>query len=189
MNITEKKRSLRKEAISRRKKYSEEERVLMSGRIMERILELDEFRTAQTVFLYMDISQEVKTGALIDCCLKMGKRVAVPRVEGNVMHFYEIDSPDHLMKGTMGIPEPDPAVCPCADTEEQALMIMPGVAFDRKLGRIGYGGGFYDRYLAEHPHHPTVAVAYECQIFDEIPCEDTDLRPQMLVTEQGCYLK
>ena len=66
-------------------------------------------------------------------------------------------------------------------------MIMPGVAFDRSRRRVGYGGGFYDRYLEAHPHHETIAAAFEFQVLPEVPWEPTDILPQMLVTETGCY--
>ena len=82
--------------------------------------------------------------------------------------------------GTFGIPEPvsgDPI------SPGDALMIMPGTAFDRNLSRIGYGGGYYDRYLCENPNIQTVAVSYACQVFDSIPSEEHDVRPRILVTE------
>jgi len=100
------------------------------------------------------------------------------------MRFYQITSFDELEEGTMHILEPDPEQCPCLDAEEHALVIMPGAAFDRERNRIGYGGGFYDRYLAAHPEHPTVAAAYSFQVFDRIPSDEHDIRPQILVTEE-----
>ena len=87
----------------------------------------------------------------------------------------------------MNILEPDPVVCACLDEEEDALMIMPGVAFDTKRHRIGYGGGFYDRYLQEHKKHPTAAAAFDFQLFDEVPYESTDICPDCLVTPSCIY--
>ena len=83
----------------------------------------------------------------------------------------------------MHIMEPDPDRCECLDSEEDALIIMPGVAFDADRRRIGYGGGFYDRYLAVHPGHVTVAAAYEFQVLEQVPSQEQDIRPQLLVTE------
>ena len=140
----------------------------------------------------MDMPGEVKMRDFIRRSWADGKTVGVPkiivsdtdnRITAASMHFYQIDSFDVLHEGMMHIMEPDPERCKCLDSEEKALIIMPGVAFDTDRYRIGYGGGFYDRYLARHPEHPTVAVAYEFQIFDQIPWEEQDIRPQMLVTE------
>lgn len=195
MNLTEQKQQLRKEVSARRRACPESDLSGMSTRITERILLLDEYRNAETVFAYMDIPGEVQTHSLIRQCLKDGKKVAVPRVrkaaesqpDEAAMHFYEIRDFDHLVSGIRGIPEPDPSFCPCLDHEEKALVIMPGVAFDRNLNRIGYGGGCYDRYLARHPDHPTAAVAFDFQVFDAVPCEATDIRPQILVTPHTVF--
>ena len=84
----------------------------------------------------------------------------------------------------MGILEPEEGAL--ADGAD-ALVIMPGVAFDRDRRRIGYGGGYYDRYLAAHPCLPTIAVAFDCQVLDEVPYDEYDIRPQILVTETSVY--
>ena len=201
------KQMLRRMIALRKREYRKEELEARSERILERILSLEEYQRAETVFAYMALPGEVQTRALIEHCWKEGKRVAVPRVEraavpdapeegssgtdvgtdGKMrpagMRFYEIDSFDHLARGAMGILEPDPARCVCLDGEEQALVIMPGVAFDLRGNRLGYGGGCYDRYLQIHPAHPTAAVAYDFQMLDEVPREDTDVRPLILITE------
>ncbi len=217
MNDQERKCALRSKVRRLRKGLSEAELEQMSGVIVEKIGRLKQFDRARTVFLYMDLAGEVQMGGLIRQCLKAGKTMAIPRVEGKVMRFYRLSAecrdehgdgcrpfsdPDqlfssfgsetaalfHLIKGKMGILEPDPAFCPCMDDEEDALMIIPGVAFDRELNRIGYGAGYYDRYLSIHKAHPTVAVAFECQLFDAVPCDRHDIRPQCLITERACYL-
>ena len=159
----------------------------MSSRIVSRILELDLYRSAEVVFAYMDLPGEVQTRALIERCLSDGKKTALPRVEGKRMHFYGIDSFDHVhtSRSKYHIPEPDPELCPCMDSEaSHALILMPGVAFDRSLNRIGYGGGYYDRYLQLHPAHTVIAAAFHFQVFDSLPHEDTDIRPQLLVTDR-----
>ena len=198
------KRALRRIVADRRKECERQWFEEMSRRITGRILALDLWREARTVFFYMDLPGEVMTRAMILKCLEDGKRAAVPRITAitaagdpsskaeitlpearRVMCFYEIRDFDHLVRGAMNIPEPDPAFSSCLDEEEDALIIMPGTAFDRSRNRIGYGGGFYDRYLDRHRHHPTVAVAYDFQIFDEVPHSDTDIRPSLLVTPAG----
>ena len=173
--ITEKKRALRRTIAERRKQYPQEVLADLSAQITERILALEAYQKARTVFLYMELPGEVQMRALIEQCLRDGKKL------------YEIRDFDHLVRGAMNILEPDPAVCACLDEEEDALMIMPGVAFDTKRHRIGYGGGFYDRYLQEHKKHPTAAAAFDFQLFDEVPYESTDICPDCLVTPSCIY--
>jgi 5-formyltetrahydrofolate cyclo-ligase len=199
------KKQIRRIVAARRQEYAAhcpDDLARMSARIVSRVLALDLFRSAEAVFLYMDLPGEVQTRALIEHCLKAGKKTALPRVEGKRMRFYGIRSLDHVCirsenstslnaasspaKPRFQIPEPDPAFCPCMDEEEHALIIMPGVAFDRSLNRIGYGGGYYDRYLQLHPAHPAAAIAFHFQLFRHVPHEDTDIRPQVLITDQTC---
>ncbi len=184
----EEKRLLRRKVKKIRENLSREELSSMSGVIQKKIESLGQFQAAHAVFLYMDLPGEVQMRGLIEACLRAGKKVAVPRVEGREMRFYRIESFDHLVQGKMDILEPDPGNCPCLDEEEDALMILPGLAFDRSLHRVGYGGGFYDRYLEEHRKHMTVAVAFECQVFDGVPSDERDICPRMLVTEKEIYL-
>ena len=197
----------------RKKDYSDAQLEQMSGKITARIRSLPQYREAETVFAYMDMPGEVKMRDFIRRCMKDGKTVAVPKIivsetdgakqtapDGvfalnssgksslREMRFFRILSFKDLQEGTMHIMEPDPRKCPCMDAEENALIIMPGVAFDTDRHRIGYGGGFYDRYLEAHPDHPTVAAAYGFQVFDRIPSEIQDIRPQILVTEEKIFL-
>ena len=199
--ITEKKRALRRTIAERRKQYPQEVLADLSAQITERILALEAYQKARTVFLYMELPGEVQMRALIEQCLRDRKKAAVPKVfrgsgrmhspDGEAstpgMRLYEIRDFDHLVRGAMNILEPDPAVCACLDEEEDALMIMPGVAFDTKRHRIGYGGGFYDRYLQEHKKHPTAAAAFDFQLFDKVPYESTDICPDCLVTPSCIY--
>ena len=115
-----------------------------------------------------------------------GKEVAVPKVVGQDMVFYKLTDFAQLEKGYFGIPEP-------ARGEivqwEEALMIMPGVAFDRQNHRVGYGGGFYDRFLEKHPYITRVAVAFEFQMMSEVPVEPTDISPEIIVTEKEMCIR
>ena len=102
------------------------------------------------------------------------------------MIFYKLTDFSQLEPGYFGIPEP--ASGEIADWPK-ALMIMPGVAFDRANHRVGYGGGFYDRYLEKHPQLERVAIAFSFQMLPEVPTEPTDICPQIIVTEEEiCYL-
>ena len=116
---------------------------------------------------------------------KDGKEVAVPKVFGKDMIFYRLTDFSQLEAGYFGIPEPreDGQVV----SWEEAMMVMPGVAFDVNCNRVGYGGGFYDRFLEKHPKIQRVAVGFSFQMLSEVPTEDTDICPQVIVTEEQVY--
>ncbi len=154
-----------------------------SRRICEAVMELEEFQNAGEVFVYMDCKGEVSTKPLIEAAWKLGKKVAAPKVEGEDMSYYYISSYADVADGYFHVPEPVTERLACGGTAEHALLIVPGVGFDEQRNRCGYGKGFYDRYLAAHPLHPTVALAFEFQIVDEVPVRPEDIRPQKLVTE------
>ena len=186
MNIiqTEKERIRRIIAV-RKAEYSREQIEAMSRVIVERLLALPECRRAETVLAYMALPGEVQLKDFLVRCRAEGKRTAVPKVEikEHRMHFYQIDSMDCLREGAMHILEPDPERCRCLDGEEDAFMVLPGLAFDSSGGRVGYGGGYYDRYLQEHPRHVLAAAAFHFQIFEKVPVEETDVSVPLLVTD------
>ena len=178
------KKEYRRIVAERRALLSAEEILERSRRIMEKILRLPFYKETETVFAYMSLPGEVQLQDFLIKCWAEGKRTAVPKISGKEMHFYRIDSFGNLSPGAMSILEPDPAICPLADGEENALMIMPGLAFDRERHRIGYGGGYYDRYLEKHRSHKTIAVSFEFQLFDQLPMDDLDIVPDLLITDQ-----
>lgn len=181
--MDEKKR-IRKEISVRRKAAADAEILENSRKIFRQVTGLPEYRAASSVFAYMDYNHEVMTREFIETAWKDGKRVAVPKVSGKEMIFYILEDFRQLETGYCGIPEPSSGI-EAADPE--ALILVPGVAFDTMRHRIGYGGGFYDRYLSSHPGHPTAAVAFEFQIFPEVPTEPADVRPDILVTEKRIF--
>ena len=152
--------------------------------ICRRTSELDLFREATDIYCYIDFGGEVGTRPLIMEAWKLGKTVWVPKVHGKTMDFYDIHSFDELKPGAYGIPEPEDGIPAKA---EDGLMIMPGVAFDTARNRVGYGGGYYDRYLEAHPHLHTLALAFDMQVLFEVPAEAQDIKPQILVTETNIY--
>ncbi len=153
--------------------------------ICDRIMETEAFQKAEAVFVYMDCRGEVSTEPLIEAAWRLGKKVAAPRVEGDGMSFYYICSYEDLETGSFGIREPGAQARPAS--EEDALLIVPGVGFDAKRRRCGHGKGFYDRYLASHTRHTTIAAAFEFQMADEVPCREHDILPQYLVTEDRFF--
>lgn len=181
----ETKEQLRKLVHARRGQAALSDLTRDSEIIFRKVSEMNEYIIANSIYAYMDFNNEVLTRAFIAKALGDGKHVAIPKVEDGKMKFYYIENLKQVEEGTHGIMEPKRG-CDPADSET-ALMIMPGVAFDPKCHRVGYGGGFYDRYLTEHRNHITVAVAFDFQIFDEVPHEDSDVMPLHLITESRRY--
>lgn len=179
------KKVIRDSILEKRSRMTEEEAASKSLIIMEYLTGLPEYKKAERILAYVDFRNEVRTAGLISRALSEGKHVAVPKCREHEMDFIEISDISDLKKGAFGILEPDygtPVIW------GDALMIMPGAVFDRQLNRIGYGGGYYDRYLSVHPVHMRVALAFDLQVCDEITAEDTDIKPSMLITENGFYV-
>lgn len=145
----------------------------LSEALCARFLESDEYRAAGSVYAYLPYNQEVRTWRIIERALSDGKRVAVPKVYGDVMRFLWLDDVSRLAPGAYGIPEPTYDE-PEAD-DDHALILMPGLAFDPQGHRIGYGGGFYDKYLETHPEHTLVALCYPFQLLDQLETEPHDI--------------
>lgn len=118
---------------------------------------------------------------LAEKLLAEGKQVAFPRTEGETMEFYPVTSLKGFQKGAFGIMEP---VGDCPLKEEKPLILVPGLGFDRKCCRIGYGKGFYDRYFARFPASRKVGVAYNIQIAEKIPRDIYDVPMDVVITEE-----
>ena len=137
---------------------------------------------AENVFLYMSYNREVDTYMLLSQCFMDGKKVYAPKVLSKTqMEFYCLSDENDLVSGYMGIMEPSDA-CEKADTRD-GLFIMPGLAFDYDFHRIGYGGGFYDRYLSIDNTFIKAALAFDFQLLESIPYEEHDLKPDYIITQ------
>lgn len=162
------------------------ERFEKSMQIFEQLITVPEFKRADRIYTYVSMDNEIDTIMLIDYSLSLEKRVFVPRVSGKDMEFYEISDISELSPGYMGIYEPD-INGKEPDYSRTGFMCMPGLAFDKSYNRIGYGGGFYDRYLSVENKLYKAALAYEAQLLESIPTQDGDVRPDMIVTEESIY--
>ena len=163
-----------------RKKIREQKRAMTSAQIeeasrklVERFLALDAYRKAKTLYGYLPYNQEVRTVPILEQALADGKQVAVPKIYEDEMRVIYLTDLNQVATGYAGIPEPI-ADGPIAD-DPTALVLMPGLAFDREGHRIGYGGGYYDKFLSEEPNHPTVALCYAFQMVEELPTEEFDI--------------
>ena len=167
------KKELRRTIRERKRAMTEEEIVSRSKKLGELFAQSEAYKAATTIYGYLPYNQEVRTVPMLEQALKDGKRVAVPKVYGDEMKFLYLDDLSQVEKGYAGIPEPI-ADGPVAD-DDTALVLMPGLAFDPAGHRIGYGGGFYDKFLAAEPNHPTLALCYEFQMLPELHTEEHDI--------------
>lgn len=179
---------IRKQMKQLRADMTRTERFEKSMQIFEQLITVPEFKRADRIYTYVSMDNEIDTIMLIDYSLSLEKRVFVPRVSGKNMEFYEISDISELNPGYMGIYEPD-INGKEPDYSRTGFMCMPGLAFDRSYNRIGYGGGFYDRYLSVDNKLYKAALAYEAQLLESIPAQDGDVRPDMIVTEESIYRK
>ncbi len=159
-----------------------------SVRVIKRLMALEEYRNASTIMTYLDFRNEVQTGELVKKAMTEGKKVTVPLTDiasrrlmpSSLSHF-----PDDLQPGTWGILEPKPHCVRPVDPCELDLIIIPGVAFDEEGNRLGYGGGFYDRFLPRtRPGAVYVALAFEMQLRESVEHDDQDIKVHCLLTEE-----
>lgn len=166
------KQQLRKEIREKKRAMTPQQIVQKSEELARQLYGHPLYQNARCIYGYLPYNQEVRTTQMLAQALADGKRVAVPKVYGDTMRFHYITDLSRVEKGYCGIPEPmgDEPVA----GEEHALVLMPGLAFDGKGGRMGYGGGFYDKFLDAERNHPTLALCYDFQMVSCVPVEEHD---------------
>ena len=164
----------------------EEEVQKRSQLICSRLLEMHCFEQSEWIYGYMPIRKEVDIRPFLKHLLNKGKKLALPRVSGDTMEFYQVTSFEDLEEGSFHILEPKEK-CPKADAS--GFILIPGVAFDRKGGRIGYGKGYYDKFFASHSQTlEKIGIAYTIQIVDTIPTTSLDIQLNGLVCEEDFWM-
>lgn len=183
--------TLRRTVLARRDRLDDTERRRKGSRITSRLLAMPVLHNAATVFIYVHYRSEVPTRELISRLLTLKKRVAVPRTvpaAGRLLAVAITDPDTQLRPGYRGIPEPWPAAAATCRPEEIDAVIVPGSVYDRYGGRLGYGGGYYDRFLAQDaPGAVRVAPAFELQLVGRVPVEPHDQLMDFVVTENTIY--
>ena len=185
----EEKTSLRKRILDARNALSKDEIEDKSRRILEQLLHLEAVVTASEVFTYVSFGSEVDTFGLIKSSIQSGKKVYAPKIlDKGIMEFYRVTSLGQLVPSKYGILEPTSSEQGCLSGNHQ-VMVLPGVAFDSSNNRMGYGGGYYDRYLAIYDQGKTtkIALAYELLMVDLLPVKDYDKKVDLIVTEYAIY--
>ena len=187
MNNDERQR-LRKRILGARDLMSGTERHEKSRSVMENFWNLPEMKHWSTLFIYVNFRSELETLELIDRCLSQGIRVAVPLVEASTVSMIPLliqDPEKDLVSGYYGIPEPDPQKSLRVAVREIDAAVIPGSVFDIQGGRLGYGGGYYDRFLVnDAPQAKRIGLAFEMQVVEKVPVEPHDQPLDILITEK-----
>lgn len=185
--IAQQKRALRRETIARRDALDARTREAHSRAICRRVAESPEFQGARTVLLFASFGSEVDTTGLLEAARAAGQQLVLPRVNPTTraLELRRVhDLAGDLAPGGWGIPEPRPDRCPEVPAGEIDFVLVPGVAFDRQLRRLGYGGGYYDCILTGLPDRSAaIAVCFAVQIVPEVPADAHDVRVPVLITE------
>jgi len=153
-----------------------------SKTIQEFVIKSKEFESAKVVGTYYAVGSEVTTELVIKRATILGKKIALPRVEEDKITFYEPSSTKSLIRGRFGILEPQPY----EQMNDIDILIVPGIAFDKKGNRLGYGMGFYDRLLSCKRTF-SIGLAYSFQLLENLPYDKYDKRLDAIASEDGIY--
>lgn len=182
------KKILRKQMREIRDALTIEDIHIHSKQIAEQLLQSSFYKECTHICVYDAFRNEVSCKYIITQALQDGKCVYLPVTDKacKTMEFYQITEDTIYREGNYGIREPEFDE-KSKILQDKALILMPGLAFDQNKHRLGYGGGYYDKYLALHDEHITMALCYDFQIVDELPCEDHDILPDYIVTESEIF--
>ncbi len=188
--MQQRKKDIRERAHAARN--AQEDKDGLSKIIVDRFMGLPEYDRAQTVMFYVDVRSEVRTRQHFPAALASGKKIIIPYCVDGLLELFHLESMDELSVGMYKILEPREDLRGVASkrvsVEQLDLIMVPGVAFDRRGARSGHGKGYYDKLL-EHarPDAPLVALAFECQMFEEVPVASHDIFMDKVITEAAVY--
>lgn len=192
-SIVMKKQELRNRYLQRRNDLSVQQRKEKSIQVLQNLQTLPEFQKAEGVLIYLNYRSEVETIPFVEELLqKREKRIFVPKVCGMDIRFYEITSMEDVKSGYQGILEPKEGMEEFSAQKPDAkncLIVLPGSVFDRKCNRMGYGKGFYDRFMKLNPQIYGAGLSFDCQVAPVLSVQAHDYRMNALITESGCYFK
>jgi len=167
--------------LEKRNSIALEDRVTRSESVQEHVIKSREFQSTQIVGAYFATGSEVRTDILISGTKRLGKILALPRTEGDMINFYEMSSTAELTAGRFGIMEPTSA----HPARRIDVLVVPGIVFDKKGYRLGYGKGYYDRFLFEKKPKFTIGLAYNFQLLESLPHNARDEKMDAIATEDG----
>ncbi len=182
------KETLRKNMLHQRKNMKIQDVNAFSNKIIGTIMKLPQFINCKNIMLYLSFNKEVDTSPLATWCLDNGKTVIAPyciQSERKIIPFKINNLTNDLTKSTFGIMEPNHKLLEKTNIEAIDLIIVPGVVFDKHCNRIGFGAGYYDRFLTEKPKNtPAIGIAYDYQITDKVPTDEYDIPLDFIITEK-----
>ena len=182
-DMTAEKKALRRELLARRRAFSAQERAALSEMICARALDFPAVKAARTIMLYAATAEEIDLYPLMEQLLAEGRRIVLPEIVGSgVMEARALPAMDALTAGAFGILTPDPARGQRISPEEIDVIIVPGAAFDADGGRLGLGGGYYDRYLADYAG-ASISTIYAVQQAEFTPAQHDVAVKELLVYE------
>jgi len=182
---------IRKQVLEIRNKLSESEAAALSESIFQNLKKNSFFNDAGNVMVYLDFKHEVKTDCIIEYCLANGKKVYVPICipETHELCISRITGPGQLQAGHYGIREPFREYVRLSDSSLLDLVLVPGVAFDASGNRIGFGAGYYDRFMKRlRPDAVKAALAYSFQVVEQVPADEYDIPADYIVTENATII-
>ncbi len=184
-NIKEMKALIRDEYKEKRKMIPVEERKKLDEEICKRFLALNSYRYADTILLYSPLKYEIDTSYIAKDALSKGKRIAYPRcIDGNEMVYHLVTSEEQFSSGKYGIREPSEDLPVYINGKDNSICVLPAIVFDKKGYRLGYGKGYYDRFLSNFKGIKAGFI-YSEFLIDEIPKGRYDLRSDLIITERG----
>lgn len=187
MSIKEKKKKIREVITKQRDELSERYRLEASEIVREKLLESIEYKDAKTIMTFVSFSSEIDTRKLIEKAWDENKKIVTPlaKLKERRLELYYIESWDQLQAGVYGILEPIPDEGRLVCASQIDLVIYPGVAFDNKLNRLGYGGGFYDRFFSRlRKDCNRIAITYDMQVIESVPTDEYDIPVDKVITEK-----
>lgn len=189
-DLAARKDEIRKAAHAARRAQEDKDQV--STLITDKVLALPQYRAAKTVMFYIDVRDEVRTRQALPAALTSGKKVVIPFCVEGELELFHLEAMEELETGAYRILEPRTELRDVPEKRvavgELDLILVPGVAFDRRGGRTGHGKGYYDKLLQHASlQTPLIALAFECQMFPEIPMQEHDIFMDQVITEGAIY--
>ena len=177
-NIREKYKQIRLNIINKKEK---------SSIIFNKLIMLDVYKNSKVIAIYKNLNSEVDTNNLIEYSLKNNKKVLLPRIVNDEIRFYTIAADEELIKSNFGVYEPLENNNKLYSKNDINLIIIPGISFDKEKNRIGFGKGYYDKYL-KNKNIYKIGLCFDEQIADKLPCSENDIKMDIVITDKYLYM-
>ena len=185
------KKEIRKHMLKQRDMIDKIQKQKWDNEIFNKVINSEYYKKAKTIFLFVSFKSEVDTHKLIEYAINDNKEICVPKIETKEkgIELYKITGFDDLKVGYYNVLEPIEGSQKIS-SENIDLILMPGLAFDREGGRVGYGGGYYDKFLKESEKNRVkrIAIAYNCQLLDKVPMDENDMKIDGIITNEKIYI-